>query len=42
MIEGRSSNVSILARSMITLPTHVRVTASYAERLAACVADVLA
>jgi len=41
-IEGRSSNVSILARSMITLPTHVRVTASYAERLAACVADVLA
>ena len=42
MIEGRSSNVSILARSMITLPTHVRVTASYAEDLVACVADVLA
>jgi dTDP-4-amino-4,6-dideoxygalactose transaminase len=41
MIEGRSSNVSTLTRSMITLPTHVRVTNSYAKRLAACVADVL-
>lgn len=41
-IEGRSSNVSILTRSMITLPTHVRVTASYAERLSACLANVLA
>lgn len=40
--EGRSSNVSALVRSIITLPTHPRVSASYAERLAACVADILA
>jgi len=32
-IAGRTTNVSALVRSIITLPTHTRVTPAYAERL---------
>jgi perosamine synthetase len=32
-IPGRTTNVSALVRSIITLPTHTRVTPAYAERL---------
>jgi perosamine synthetase len=41
-IPGRSSNVSSLVRSIITLPTHRRITIDYADRLAACVSEVVA
>ena len=41
-IEGRTDNVSTLVRSIITLPTHPRITADYARALTACVAEVLA
>lgn len=41
-IPGRSSNIAALVRSIVTLPTHVRITAPYAEELADCVAEVLA
>ncbi len=41
-IPGRSSNVSALVRSIITLPTHQRITSDYASRLATCVSEVLA
>jgi perosamine synthetase len=41
-IPGRSSNVSALVRSIITLPTHRRISLPYAERLARCVNQVLA
>lgn len=33
-IEGRSDNVSVLVRSVITLPTHPRISEPYAARLA--------
>lgn len=38
---GRSRNVSALVRSTITLPTHPRISAEYAERLASAVADAI-
>jgi hypothetical protein len=41
-IPGRSSNISSLVRSIITLPTHRRITTAYADRLATCVSQVLA
>src|SRR5207244_1760056 len=41
-IPGRSSNISTLVRSIITLPTHRRITIAYAEQLAMCVSKVLA
>ncbi len=40
-IEGRSGNASALVRSVVTLPTHPRVSPAYAERLAACLGEVL-
>jgi hypothetical protein len=40
-IEGRSTNVSDLIRSIITLPTHVRITPDYARQLAFAVAELL-
>jgi perosamine synthetase len=33
-IEGRTTNVSSLVRSVLTLPTHIRVTPEYANELA--------
>lgn len=41
-IPGRSSTISAFVRAILTLPTHPRITASYAEELASCVAEVLA
>jgi len=32
-IPGRTTNVSELVRSIVTLPTHTRVTPAYAETL---------
>lgn len=40
-IRGRSDNVSALVRSIVTLPTHLRISESYAEELAQAVAAVL-
>jgi perosamine synthetase len=40
-IDGRSGNVSALVRSVITLPTHPRTSAAYAQRLAIAVKSVL-
>jgi dTDP-4-amino-4,6-dideoxygalactose transaminase len=40
-IEGRTTNVSMLARSVLTLPTHTRVTPTYADELAVAVRKVL-
>jgi len=41
-IEGSSTNVSMLVRSVLTLPTHPKVTPAYAEELAVTVRKVLA
>ncbi len=41
-IEGRSSNVSALVRSVLTLPTHPKITPAYADDLAVAVRKVLA
>jgi dTDP-4-amino-4,6-dideoxygalactose transaminase len=40
-IEGRTTNVSALVRSVLTLPTHTKVTAAYADELAVTVRKVL-
>lgn len=40
-IEGRTTNVSMLVRSVLTLPTHTKVTADYAHGLAAAVKESL-
>ncbi len=40
-IAGRTENVSNLVRSIISLPTHIRISESYARRLAICVQGVL-
>jgi len=40
-IEGRTTNVSMLVRSVLTLPTHTRVTSTYADDLAITVRKVL-
>ena len=40
-IAGRSQNVSRLVRSVITLPTHFRISEEYAARLADVVKDAL-
>jgi dTDP-4-amino-4,6-dideoxygalactose transaminase len=40
-IEGASRNVSQLVRSVISLPTHPRISARYAERLARAVIEVI-
>jgi dTDP-4-amino-4,6-dideoxygalactose transaminase len=39
--EGRTTNVKMLVRSVLTLPTHTRVTAAYADELAVTVRKVL-
>lgn len=39
--EGRTTNVTMLVRSVLTLPTHTRVTAAYADELAVTVRKVL-
>jgi perosamine synthetase len=40
-IEGRTTNVSMLVRSVLTLPTHTKVTPTYADELAVTVRKVL-
>jgi dTDP-4-amino-4,6-dideoxygalactose transaminase len=40
-IEGRTTNVSMLVRSALSLPTHTRVTPAYADELAVAVRKVL-
>ena len=40
-IEGRSNNVARLVRSVISLPTHMRVSEEYATRLAAAVTSAI-
>jgi perosamine synthetase len=40
-IPGRSDNVSVLVRSVITLPTHPSISVSYAHKLACAVQSVL-
>jgi perosamine synthetase len=40
-IRGRSDNVSALVRSIITLPTHLRITEDYAEELSQVVTAAL-
>jgi perosamine synthetase len=40
-VEGRVTRVSNLVRSVITLPTHTRVSLEYAGRLRECVTNVL-
>jgi len=40
-IEGCTTNVSMLVRSVLTLPTHTRVTPAYADELAVTVRKVL-
>jgi perosamine synthetase len=40
-IEGRTTNVSMLVRSVLTLPTHTRVTLAYADQLAVAVRKAL-
>jgi perosamine synthetase len=40
-IEGRTTNVSMLVRSALSLPTHTRVTPEYADELAVAVRKVL-
>jgi dTDP-4-amino-4,6-dideoxygalactose transaminase len=40
-IDGRTINVSTLVRSILTLPTHPKITPDYANQLASCVKDVL-
>jgi dTDP-4-amino-4,6-dideoxygalactose transaminase len=39
--EGRTTNVTMLVRSVLTLPTHTRVTAAYVDELAVTVRKVL-
>ena len=40
-IEGRSTNISTLVRSVLTLPTHPKVTPAYAEGLAVTMREAL-
>ena len=40
-IEGRTANVSALVRSVVTLPTHPKITPEYAHKLAAAVKEAL-
>lgn len=40
-IKGRSDNVSALVRSVVTLPTHPKISDGYAQQLAQTVATVL-
>jgi dTDP-4-amino-4,6-dideoxygalactose transaminase len=41
-IDGSSANVSVLARSVLTLPTHRRIETDYAHKLARRFVDLLA